>query len=134
MSSDVNFPILVQSSLLIFFSFCVCFWYHILESEQMKGKVSQECPTLHNLMDIVHGIIQARNIGVGSHSLLQGIFPIQGSNPGLRHCRWIFYKLPPAKSKVTKIYTYVVVFFLRVLALLSKTLIHLKLMFVYNMK
>ena len=29
----------------------------------------------------------------GSHSLLQGIFPTQGSNPGLRHCRWILYQL-----------------------------------------
>ena len=26
-------------------------------------------------------------------SLLQGIFPIQGSNPGLLHCRWILYQL-----------------------------------------
>jgi len=31
--------------------------------------------------------------GVGSLSLLQGIFPIQGSNLGLSHCRWIFYQL-----------------------------------------
>ena len=27
-----------------------------------------------------HGILQARNTGVGSHSFLQGIFPTQGSN------------------------------------------------------
>ena len=27
--------------------------------------------------------------GVGQHSLLQGIFPTQASNPGLLHCRWI---------------------------------------------
>ena len=27
------------------------------------------------------------NIGVGCHALLQGIFPTQGSNPGLPHCR-----------------------------------------------
>ena len=27
------------------------------------------------------------NTRVGSHSLLQGIFPTQGSNPGLLHCR-----------------------------------------------
>ena len=32
-----------------------------------------------------------KNIGVGSHSLLQGIFPTQGSNPGLLYCRWILY-------------------------------------------
>ena len=33
------------------------------------------------------------NTGVGSHFLLQAIFPTQGSNPGLLHCRWILYHL-----------------------------------------
>ena len=28
-----------------------------------------------------------KNTGVGCHFLLQGIFPTQGSNPGLLHCR-----------------------------------------------
>ena len=28
-----------------------------------------------------------KNTGVGYHFLLQGIFPTQGSNPGLPHCR-----------------------------------------------
>ena len=41
----------------------------------------------------VHGDSQGRNTGVGCHSLLQGIFPTQGSNPGLLHCRWILYWL-----------------------------------------
>ena len=34
-----------------------------------------------------------QNTGVGSLSLLQGIFSTQGSNPGLPHCRWILYQL-----------------------------------------
>ena len=34
-----------------------------------------------------------QNIGVGSCSLLQGIFPTQGLNPGFLHCRWILYQL-----------------------------------------
>ena len=34
-----------------------------------------------------------QNTGVGSHSLLQGIFPAQGSNPGLPHCRQILYQM-----------------------------------------
>ena len=34
-----------------------------------------------------------QNTGVGSFSLLQGIFPTQGSNPGLPHCRRILYQL-----------------------------------------
>ena len=34
-----------------------------------------------------------QNTGVGSWSLLKGIFPTQGSNPGLSHCRRILYQL-----------------------------------------
>ena len=34
-----------------------------------------------------------QNNGVGSLSILQGIFPTQGLNPGLPHCRWILYQL-----------------------------------------
>ena len=34
-----------------------------------------------------------QNTGVGSLSLLQGIFPTQGSNLGLPHCRHILYQL-----------------------------------------
>ena len=34
-----------------------------------------------------------QNTRVGSRSLLQGIFPTQGSNSGLPHCRWILYQL-----------------------------------------
>ena len=35
----------------------------------------------------------SKNTGVGCHVLLQGIFPIQGSNPHLLHHRWILYLL-----------------------------------------
>ena len=34
-----------------------------------------------------------QNTGVGRLSLLQGMFPTQGSNPGLSHCRQILYQL-----------------------------------------
>ena len=38
--------------------------------------------------------------GVGSLSLLQGIFPTQGLNPGLPHCRWILSQLSYQGSPV----------------------------------
>ena len=38
------------------------------------------------------------NTRVGSLSLLQGIFPSQGSNPGLPHCRQILYQLSHKRS------------------------------------
>ena len=34
-----------------------------------------------------------QNTGMGSICLLQEIFPTQGSNPGLPHCRQILYQL-----------------------------------------
>ena len=34
-----------------------------------------------------------KSAGVGCHALSQGIFPTQGLNPGLPHCRWILYHL-----------------------------------------
>ena len=37
--------------------------------------------------------LHGQNAGVGSLSLLQGIFPTQGLNPGLLHCKHILYQL-----------------------------------------
>ena len=39
-----------------------------------------------------------QNIAVGSLSILQGIFPTQGLNPGLLHCRQILYQLSYKES------------------------------------
>ena len=39
-----------------------------------------------------------QNTGVGSLSLLQGIFPTQGSNLGLPHCRRILFQLSHKES------------------------------------
>ena len=41
----------------------------------------------------VHGDSPGKNSGVGCHFLLQGIFPTQGSNPGLPHCKRLLYHL-----------------------------------------
>jgi len=61
--------------------------------------VTQLCPTLCEPVDCsqpgssVHGDSPDKNTGVGCYALLQGIFPTQGLNPGLPHCRWILYHL-----------------------------------------
>ena len=61
--------------------------------------VVQSCPTLCEPMGYsppgssVHGDSPGKNTGVGCHALLQGIFPTQGSNPGLPQCRQILYHL-----------------------------------------
>ena len=62
-------------------------------------KISQLCLTLCDPMvyslpgSSVHGILQARILEWVAVPLLQGIFPTQGSNPGLPYFRWIFYQL-----------------------------------------
>ena len=48
----------------------------------------------HGLYSLWNSLGQ--NTGVGSLSLLQGIFPTQGLDPGLPHCRWILYQLSRA--------------------------------------
>ena len=48
-------------------------------------KVTHSCPTLCNS--------PGQNAAVGSHPLLQGIFPTQGLNPGLPHYRQILFQL-----------------------------------------
>ena len=69
-----------------FFVLCMCL-------------VTQSCPTLCDPMDCsspgssIHGDSPGKNPRVGCHALLQGIFPTQGSNPGLPHCRQVLYRL-----------------------------------------
>ena len=60
---------------------------------KVKVKVTQSCLTLCNTMDYSPWSSPGQNTGVGSLSLLQGIFPTQGSNPGLPHCGQILYQL-----------------------------------------
>ena len=61
--------------------------------------VTQSCPTLCDPMDCspagssVHGILQARVLEWVAMPSSRGIFPTQGLNPGLPHCRQILYHL-----------------------------------------
>ena len=66
---------------------------HIHWSTTVKAKV---CSVVSNSLQF-HGLIPwnspGQNTGVGSLSLLQGIFATQGSKPGPPHCRQILYQL-----------------------------------------
>ena len=68
-------------------------WLSVLGKKKKKMKVAQSCLTLqpHGLCSPWNSLGQ--NTGEDSLSLLQGIFPNQGLNPGLPHCRWILYQL-----------------------------------------
>ena len=63
----------------------------ICESESGSCSVVSDSLWLHGLYSLWNS--PGWNTGVGSHSLLQGIFPTQGSNPDLHHCRLILYQL-----------------------------------------
>ena len=79
----------------------VCITYHLvcLDMVYLLCLVTQLCLTLSNPMDCsppgssVYGDSPGKNAKVGCHALLQGIFPTQGLNPGILHCRWILYRL-----------------------------------------
>ena len=67
--------------------------------KESEREVAQWCLTLCNPMDSsLHQApppwdFQGKNTGVGCHLLFQGIFPTQGSNPGLSHWRQMLYCL-----------------------------------------
>ena len=68
----------------------------IVSSESENCSVISDSLRPHRLYSPWNSLGQ--NTGVGSLSLLQGIFPTQGSNPGLPHCRWILHQLSHKRS------------------------------------
>ena len=56
----------------------------------------------------VHVDSSGKNTGVGCHSLLQGIFLIQGSNSGLLQCRQILYHLSHREGSPNKLITNII--------------------------
>ena len=72
-------------------------------NDKVKVKVAQSCPILCDPMKLYSPWNSpGQSTGVGSLSLLQGVFPTQGSNPGLLHCRQILYQLSHKGSPVIK--------------------------------
>ena len=70
----------------------------LLKSDMNTWKRSWKWKSLLCLTLQPHGLYSpwnspGQNSGVGCHALLQGIFPTQGSKPGLPHCRQIVYQL-----------------------------------------
>ena len=102
----------VWVGLLKFFYLCVCLLYfnifyifistYIFNYIYVCVCVCVSCSVISNSL-WPRGLYLARllcpwdspgkNTGVGCHSLLQGIFPTQGLNPGLLHCGQILYHL-----------------------------------------
>ena len=79
--------------------------------------VAQSCLTPCDPMNCspsgssVHGDSPGQNTGVGCHALLQGIFPKQGLNPVLFHCRQILYHLSYQGRNRVKKNAFVLIYF-----------------------
>ena len=77
---------------LKFFTFsCFIFFYLSCESKSENSSVVSDYLRPHALYSPWNS--PGQNTRVGSLSLLQGVFPTQGSNTGLLHCRRILYQL-----------------------------------------
>ena len=88
-----NLPEIFQSHLNLF-----CFWHLLKIQTSSSLKVKSESYSAVSRIFVTHGIYSpwntpSQNTGVGSCSILQRIFPTQGPNPGLPHCRQILYQL-----------------------------------------
>ena len=75
-------------------------WFQLgLDGRIVVVLAAQSCPTLCDTMDHIacpaplSVEFSRQNTGVGSHSLLQGVFPSQGLNLGLLLCGQILYHL-----------------------------------------
>ena len=79
--------------------FLVCFFFFlrkfhiVLHSETESRSVVSDSLRPHELYSPWNS--PGQNTGVSNHSLLQGFFPTQGSNPGLPHCRQILLPTEP---------------------------------------
>ena len=86
--------------------------YNEMNQRNVLCLLAQSCLTLCNLMDCslpgssVYGDSPGKNTGVGCRALLQGIFPTQGSNPDLLHCRQILYQLR-YQGSLRQLYVYI---------------------------
>ena len=91
-TSYLKESLLSDQTFISIFIFSVLLQRSISFTEKVMMKVVQSCPTLCKPVDYtVHGMNSlGQNTGVGGLSLLQGIFPTQGWNPGLPHCSGFF--------------------------------------------
>ena len=71
----------------------------------VKVLVAQSCPKGLQPARLLRALnYPGKNTGIGYHSLLQGIFLTQGSNPDLLHCRWTPYHLSHQGSPHGRVY------------------------------
>ena len=84
-------PLLVLDNIILF-----CLWMYWVAIYWVSEWVSESCLVVFDSL-WPHGLSPwnspGQNTGVGSLSLLKGIFTTQGSNPDLPHFEWNLYQL-----------------------------------------
>ena len=86
--------------------------YRILKMHlKLKESERESCLVVSDSLQ-PHGLYipwnsPGQNTEVGTPTLLQGIFPTQGSNSGLPYCRWILYQLSRKSSNSKKSCLYI---------------------------
>ena len=78
----VRYIFWILTPICVYCCVCVCVWSHSVMSDSLRP-TRLLCPW----------DFPGKSTGVDCHFLLQGIFPRQGSNPGLPHCRQTLYRL-----------------------------------------
>ena len=79
--------------------------FNLRQNESIRCSITSD--SFYDPMDCsppgssVHEDPPGKNTEVGCHAVLQGIFPTQGSNPGLPYCRRILLSESPGMPKNT---------------------------------
>ena len=89
----LNFISLKFSTFKLISPYSLYFLIMKVKWNEVKIQVTQSCPILTTPWNIQSTELTRQNSGVGSLSLLQGIFPAQRSNQGALHCRRVLYQL-----------------------------------------
>ena len=100
-SENPSFPVLLKRTALYAWQFLLILFFSIATITSLHIILLLfSCSVMSNSLQ-PHGTQSTRllcpwnspgrSTEVGCHALLQGIFLIQGSNPGLLHWRWILY-------------------------------------------
>ena len=89
-SAVLYFPEIPWSGMWMWMIPSLSFWRRKKKEKSASLSVVSNSLQLYRPWNSPH-----QNTGVGSHSLLQGIFPMQGLNPSLPHCRLMSHKGSP---------------------------------------
>ena len=102
----------IRNSAILFWAYCCIFSYLLLymlnfcytefNNILIKVKVAQSCLILQPYGLYSPWNSPGQNTGVGSLSLLHGIFQTQGSNPSLPHCRQLLSQLSHREARIIK--------------------------------